>query len=229
MVRAGVFIGVDKTGQLQKLNDAASGAKSMYEWALSQGMPEGTHAKLITDAGGQKVHPDLIYDAIKAIIDGPGVDQLILYFAGHGVNLNRNELWLLTDAPVKTSAAVNVSGSVDLAQYCGIPHVVIVSDACRVAPAGIQAQNVRGVDVFPNDAARSQAAAGRPVLCLRARQHGGRNSGPGAGGRHVPGALHSRAAGRAQRQAAGGPGAIPGPWRYVELREASQAQGISGA
>ena len=30
---------------------------------------------------------------------------------------------------------------------------MIVSDACRVAPAGIQAQNVRGVDVFPNEAA----------------------------------------------------------------------------
>lgn len=157
MVRAGVFIGVDKTGNLQRLNDAAAGAKRMHEWALSQGMPDGTHAKLITDADGKKVHPDLIYDAIKEIIDGPGVDQLVLYFAGHGVNINRNEHWLLTDAPVKTSAAVNVSGSVELARYCGINHVVIFSDACRVAPEGLQAQNVRGVDVFPNEGAADRA------------------------------------------------------------------------
>jgi hypothetical protein len=150
MVRAGIFIGVDKTGGLQQLNDAASGARRMHEWALAQGMPDKTHAKLITDADG-KVDPDRIYDAIKEIIDGPGADQLIVYFAGHGVNINRSEHWLLTDAPVRTSAAVNVSGSVELARYCGIQHVVIVSDACRVAPEGIQAQNVRGVDVFPND------------------------------------------------------------------------------
>ena len=58
----------------------------MHEWALAQGMPDGTHAKLITDEGGQKVTPDMIFDAIQAIIDGPGVDQLIVYFAGHGVN-----------------------------------------------------------------------------------------------------------------------------------------------
>ncbi len=157
MIRAGVFIGVNKTGNLQQLRDAATGAQRMYEWALAQGIADQTHAKLITDAGGKKVDPDLIYDAIKAIIDGPGVDQLIVYFAGHGVNINRSEHWLLTDAPVKTSAAVNVSGSVELARYCGIQHVVIISDACRVAPDGIQAQNVRGVDVFPNDGAGDRA------------------------------------------------------------------------
>lgn len=157
MARAGVFIGVDQTGNLQRLNDAAAGAKRMYEWALAQGMPDGTHAKLITDADGKKVHPDHVYDAIKEIIDGPGVDQLVLYFAGHGVNISRNEHWLLTDAPVKASAAVNVSGSVELARYCGINHVVIFSDACRVAPEGLQAQNVRGVDVFPNEGAADRA------------------------------------------------------------------------
>src|SRR3954453_3831326 len=129
MRRAGIFIGVDRTGQLQPLNDAAAGARRMYEWALQQGMADGTNARLITDQS-QKVTPDMVYDAIKAIIDGPGVDQLILYFPGHGVNINRSEHWLLSDAPVRTSAAVNVAGSVDLARYCGIPYVVFVSDAC---------------------------------------------------------------------------------------------------
>lgn len=155
MIRAGVFIGVDKTGNLRKLNDAAAGARRMYEWALAQGM--GSGAKLITDQGGKQVDPDDVYKAIKEIIDGPGADQLIVYFAGHGVNINRSEHWLLTEAPVRTSAAVNVTGSVELARYCGIQHVVFISDACRVAPEGIQAQYVRGQDVFPNDGSGDRA------------------------------------------------------------------------
>ena len=170
MIRAGVFIGVDKTGNLQKLNDAAAGARRMHEWAIKQGMADNTHAKLITDAGGRRVNPDLIYDAIKELINGPGVNQLILYFAGHGVNISRGEYWLLTDAPGNTNAAVNVQGSVELARYCGIQHVVIISDACRVAPDGIQAQSVRGSNVFPNDAAGDRA---KPVnqffACLLGR------------------------------------------------------------
>lgn len=156
MVRAGVFIGVNKTGNLPKLNDASAGARRMYDWAISQGMSEDC-AKLITDDDGKKVTPDMIYDCIKEIIDGPGVEQLLVYFAGHGVNISRSEHWLLSEAPVKASAAVNVYGSVELARYCGIQHVIIISDACRVAPEGIQAQNVRGVDIFPNDGAGDKA------------------------------------------------------------------------
>src|SRR4051794_18788704 len=83
MTRAGIFIGVDKTGNLQQLNDAAEGARRMYEWALAQGMTDQTHARLITDANSSAVTPDSIYNAIKTIIDGPGVEQLIVYFAGH--------------------------------------------------------------------------------------------------------------------------------------------------
>ena len=149
MIRAGVFIGVDKTGGLQRLNDAASGAQRMHAWAVQQGMPDGTHAKLITDAAG-KVTPDQIFGAIDAITKGAGVDQLILYFAGHGVNISRNEHWLLSDAPGNPSAAVDVTESVEFARFGDIQHVVIISDACRVAPEGIQAQSVRGVSVFPN-------------------------------------------------------------------------------
>lgn len=169
MIRAGVFIGVDRTGGLQPLHDAAAGAVSMREWALHQGMrPED--AVLITDQDGVTVTPDEIYAAVKAVVDGPGVDQLLIYFAGHGVNLNRGEQWLLTEAPVRASAAVDVRTSVETARYSGIPHVVVVSDACRVAPEGIQAQNVRGDVIFPNDATGDRA---RPVdqffACLLGR------------------------------------------------------------
>ena len=150
-VRAGVFIGVDRSGDLARLTAAAEGARRMHAWALSQGMRDGSHAKVITDGDGGKVSPDRVYDAIEQIVDGAGADQMIVYFAGHGVNINRNEHWLLTDAPRRSSAAINVSGSADLARYCGVRHVVFISDACRIAADGIQAQNVRGQDIFPND------------------------------------------------------------------------------
>lgn len=149
MVRAGIFIGVDKSGDLQQLNDAAAGAKRMYEWALEQGMPDRTHAKLITDAGG-RVQPDQIADAVHDICNGAGVEQLIVYFAGHGINLLHGDRWLLSEAPAKPYAAVNVMGSVELARTCGIPHVVMISDACRVAAEGIHNQNIQGIEIFPN-------------------------------------------------------------------------------
>lgn len=151
MIRAGVFIGVDRTGDLQELRDASRGAQRMHAWALAQGMVDGSHAKLITDSGCGKVRADEIYEAIETIVSGAGVDQLIVYFAGHGVNIKRNEVWLLTEAPGKTSAAVNVSGSVDLARYCGIGYIAVISDACRVAPDGIKAGSVSGIEVFPNE------------------------------------------------------------------------------
>lgn len=157
MARAGIFIGVDRSGDLQPLNDAATGAARMHAWALQQGFADETHAKLITDADRSRVTPDRICEAIEQILSGAGVDQLIVYFAGHGVRLRRNEHWLLTDAPTRASAAVDVSSSVELARYCGVGHVVLISDACRVAAEGIQAQNVRGVDIFPNEGDSSRA------------------------------------------------------------------------
>ena len=73
-----------------------------------------------------------------------------MYFAGHGVNLQRQEFWLLTDAPDDSQAAVNVDRSSSFAASCGIPHVVMISDACRTAPEGIRAQSIRGSEIFPN-------------------------------------------------------------------------------
>jgi hypothetical protein len=137
MIRAGVFIGVDRAAPLQRLNDAAKGASRMRDWAVSQGMVRHTQTRLITDKK-EPVDPSAIKKAIKDLLQGAGVDQLIVYFAGHGLTVNLSETWLLTDAPEDPSAAVNVAASVDLARYCGIQHVVVISDACRNAAAGIQ-------------------------------------------------------------------------------------------
>jgi len=160
VIRAGVFIGIQQTGGLDELKDAVAGAHRMHAWAVQQGMVPNQRALLMTDEGGRRITPDNIWDAVNTLISGAGIDQLIIYFAGHGVNINRCEHWLLSDAPTRPNAAVNVSGSVELARYCGVGHVAFISDACRVAPSSIQAQNVRGQDIFPNEGGGDRA---RPV------------------------------------------------------------------
>ena len=146
MKRAAVLIGVDKTGTLPKLKDAAKGAERMAKWARDQKM-DAVH--VITDAAGP-VDVASIKKVIRELVDAGNISQLLVYFAGHGVNLQRQEFWLLTDAPDDTQAAVNVAGSAGLAATCGIPHIVFISDACRTAAEGILAQSVTGSEIFPN-------------------------------------------------------------------------------
>jgi hypothetical protein len=149
MSRAAVLIGVDHAGNLPPLQDAARGARRMEVWARAQGLGP---VEVFTDEAGP-VEIGEIKQAIRTIVDAGTTEQLLVYFAGHGVNIRYGEYWLLSGAPRDTQAAVNVAGSVVLAQYCGIPHVVFVSDACRTAAEGIQAQFVTGSEIFPNDGA----------------------------------------------------------------------------
>jgi hypothetical protein len=145
--RAAVLIGVDRAGDLPVLRDAARGARRMENWAQAQGID---HVEVFTDETGP-VDVAEIKRAVRRIVDAGTTERLLVYFAGHGVNIRYSEYWLLTEAPRDTQAAVNVAGSVVLAQYSGIPYVVFVSDACRTAAEGIQAQFVMGSEIFPND------------------------------------------------------------------------------
>jgi hypothetical protein len=148
-VRAGIFIGVERCEGLPLLHDAYAGARNMHAWAVNQGIADIARARLITDEGNRRVTFDEIFDAVNEIVRSASTDQLIVYFAGHGVLINRNEHWLLSEAPRRANAAVNVSGSVELARFCGIRHVVFISDACRTVAQDTQAQAVRGQEIFP--------------------------------------------------------------------------------
>lgn len=145
MKRAAILIGVDRTGDLPILKDAARGARLMETWARAQGI----ETVVVTDET-EPVTIDRIKRAIRQLVDAANVSQLLVYFAGHGVNLQRQEYWLLTDAPDDSQAAVNVATSAALAATCGIPHVILISDACRTAPEGVRAQSMRGSEIFPN-------------------------------------------------------------------------------
>ncbi|MEO8778455.1 MAG: caspase family protein [Rhodanobacter sp.] len=151
MIRAGVFIGVNQSGPLHKLNDAAAGARRMRDWALQQGL-DPARAVLITD-DTEPVDAAQIIKAIKAFHQGAGVEQILVYFAGHGVNIDKNEYWLLSDAPKEPLSVINVRGSAAQAEYGLARYVVIISDACRVPAEGIQGQGVASISsvVFPND------------------------------------------------------------------------------
>lgn len=173
MKRAAVIIGVDRTGGLPALKDAAQGARRFEHWARLQGIEA---IEVLTDENGRAVEARDVKKAIRRIVEAGTHQQLLIYFAGHGVNIAYGEYWLLTGAPADTQEAVNVPGSEALARYCGIPHVVFISDACRTAAEGIQAQRVTGSEIFPNEGAGGlenpvdqllACSLGRPALEVR--------------------------------------------------------------
>jgi hypothetical protein len=122
----------------------------MEAWALAQEM---SPVEVLTDEGGGTVEIAEVKRAIRNIVESDTTEQLVVYFAGHGVNISFTERWLLSDAPSDSNAAVNVFSSAMLAGQSGIPHVVFISDACRTAAEGVRAQNVSGSEIFPNDGA----------------------------------------------------------------------------
>ena len=117
MRRAAILIGVKRTGGgLPVLQDAAKSARRMECWARGQAFKDDDIV-VITDEDGESVTVGRISDAIRRFNEAGTIEQLIVFFAGHGINLSRSERWLLTDAPGDSNAAVNVSGSVDLARW----------------------------------------------------------------------------------------------------------------
>lgn len=145
MKRAAVCIGVAKTGGgLPTLKVARKGAEDMHAWALANSID----SHLITDTEGP-VTVDQLRKKIKELIEPSNLDQLLVYFSGHGVNVRREEYWLLSGAP-EDDEAVNLAGAEKRARDCGIPHVVFLSDACRTAPPDTQGQSIDADSIFPN-------------------------------------------------------------------------------
>jgi hypothetical protein len=178
--RGAVVIGVSKTGGLPALDSPVVGAGAFADWLRS----EGFEVKTITDAGGP-VTQQQISDAIKAFVAPGTYHQLVIYFSGHGYWKNDTELWLLTNAPGDANAAVSWVETAEFAKDCGIPNVVLISDACRSIPDTPQKMKVRGSVVFPNDEVpRSRAkvdkfmaaATGRPAYEISIAANGQKES-----------------------------------------------------
>jgi hypothetical protein len=153
MQRAIISIGVKKTGELPELQAAQESATAFAEWARRHQKIPASRVKLITDTKS-RVTRTRIFDAVEAITKLGFVEQLIVYFSGHGINVGLVEQWLLSRAPDDPVEAVNLRGSETLARFSGIGHVIFISDACRTAADSIQAQGVTGGEIFPNPKSR---------------------------------------------------------------------------
>lgn len=145
MAKAAIVIGVDKTGELQKLEGAAASATEVASWLKG----EGYVVSLFTDEN-ESVHAADVRQALEDIVTEPArYDLLVIYFSGHGYWHARSDLWLFSDAPDNSADAINLGSAVDVAKTCGIETVVFISDACRNIP-GRKGQRVNGIDALPN-------------------------------------------------------------------------------
>jgi hypothetical protein len=145
-VRAAVVIGVDQASGLPKLEAAAKGAREVADWLRIQQFD----VRLFEDSQAP-VTSAAIFAAINAFVQRGTLEQLVVYFAGHGfMSGSLSEYWLLSGAPDNPNEAVSLTESAKLAEVTGIPNVVFISDACRSLPSSLGAQRITGSVVFPN-------------------------------------------------------------------------------
>lgn len=147
MERAYVLVGVSRSGRLPTLPAVADGVARIRAWVTGQGIPDES-VTVLTDANGGEVTIGDIFDAVRAFAQRRTVSQLVVYFCGHGIVNDGTELWLLTGAPSDPGAAVNVAKSVRLAERGTIPHVVLLSDACRTPAVTLNYGEVTGGSIF---------------------------------------------------------------------------------
>ena len=149
--RSVIAIGIGRTGKLPALTAAVDASRSFSEWATGSQQLPPDRVSLITDDDGD-VTTARIADAVRSRLGTSGLDQLVIYFAGYAITANRAERWLLSRAPDDVGAAIDVGASAELARSSGIPHVVFVSDTCRVSAESIPAHTMLGHNVFPDRA-----------------------------------------------------------------------------
>ncbi len=139
-----ISIGIDSAEGLTPLNAAVSGAKEFDTWAKTQGYS----SLLFVDEQNPVLLND-IFDAIKKIVDDRNCEQLIIYFAGHGILLSPSqEIWLLSNATNNPNESINLTGSTFHARTSGIPYILFVSDACRLITADFRLTG-NGSEIFP--------------------------------------------------------------------------------
>jgi Caspase domain len=144
MTRAAVVIGVDRPRDLSPLHAAVSGANKVGDWLEA----EGINVKRFLD-DTRPVKADDIFDAIDGYVSLGTLQQLIVYFAGHGSFVGTGEYWLLSQALHNSNQAVSVNQCLQSARQCGIPNVVLISDACRSTSASLGIQALTGYNIFP--------------------------------------------------------------------------------
>jgi hypothetical protein len=145
LVRGAVVIGVNKTGNLPILDAAAAGARGVAAWLLT----EGFEVELLTD-DREPVVAAKVKTAVAKFVERGTLDQLLVYFSGHGFISGYAEYWMLSNAPQDADEAISLRESLELARAAAIPSVVFISDACRSRADSLGAERMHGSVVFPN-------------------------------------------------------------------------------
>jgi hypothetical protein len=168
MIKAAIVIGVNKTGDLPVLRDAAAGAGRVAEWLASEGYKTQALLDERTPGVFTPVSAQDIFAAVASALEPGTCEQLVIYFSGHGYLNDGSEHWLLSEAPTNPNEAINVEENIQLARDSGVPNVTFVSDACRSTPQSIKADRVRGTLIFPNTgvSATARADVDRFFACL---------------------------------------------------------------
>lgn len=146
--RAAVIVGVGTSAGLQRLSSAGPMVRSLGNW-LSTTSP-GYDVTVITDEDGHQVTRAEIFKAIRKYVTVPvRYELLLVHYIGHGLYQARNDIWMLSDLPVDRAACVSLTATLNDAKFCGIPNVVVVSDACRVLPGEVELSEVDASSIIP--------------------------------------------------------------------------------
>lgn len=143
--RAAVVLGVNKTGGLTPLRAAVSGARQVEAWLAGEGFDVTC---LVDEPEPLKI--EHVKAAVRDYVNRGTLEQLVIYFAGHGYLNGTSETWLLSHSPDDPNEAIGQTESAELARSCGIRSIVFISDACRSNPPTLVAARVTGSSIFPN-------------------------------------------------------------------------------
>jgi len=162
--RAAIVIGVDKPGTLPKLSAAASGADTVGNWLRA----EGFEVFSFVDSRGPVIARP-IKKQISQLLERGTLEQLVVYFAGHGFMNRHSEYWMLSECPEDSNEAFSLVESVEQAKQCGIPSIVLVSDACRSLPSSMGVAQVEGSLLFPAGGASRRVKVDKFMATLPGR------------------------------------------------------------
>lgn len=115
------------------LDGAIVAAKTIGQWARNSGMAEADVVVLTDERGGAVIEADLARELDKLVPnDGTKVDHLILFFAGHGLTGDSDDItyWLLSNS-LEQGYNIFVEGLRQRLYKYNIGHLTIFSDACR--------------------------------------------------------------------------------------------------
>lgn len=145
--RAAIVIGLDNAPGLIPLRAGVRGAHDMGDFFENEGFDA---VYRFTDDNQGEVRAWQIGDQVETLVKDGNLDQLVIFFSGHGTLSGTNEFWLLSRASTRPEEAISVLETAEFAYRSAIPNVVLISDACRSVTSSLNLNGVSGQPIFPS-------------------------------------------------------------------------------